>query len=219
MYAFSFLIIPCFLVFYCMAFSEFKVRAFIPPVVFGILAGTLICFIKAFFFPANNIWTTSMMESFAFIFKDETIFYSILLFAVYVGACFKIDSYDYKMSMYLPLVLSFYAVFVPFNIFTNRFNTASFILFLKPLLYIFMCWLIQEFINIGYRLFKKGMKVSGILMAIPALIVMVLPAFTEAYWIHHTATVLTYVVTAAMGALSVVLYLLVQRKPLSSSAE
>lgn len=214
MYLFSVLIIPCFLIWYVSAFTEFKQKSYIPPVVIGLVTGCIFCFIKAFFFLSSHIWTTSVSNAFWHIFTSDALA-AIFIFAAWIGACIKIDRWEYKLSMFLPLVLSFYAIYIPYDIISNRFNNTAFILFIKPVMYIFMCWLIQELIYLGWKKFRAGDRVAAIIQWALSVIPLILPSFSEACWTLHQYSFIPYIIAAVMGILSIGGYILFQNRSLS----
>ena len=213
MYAFSILIIPCFLTFYIFAFKEFRAKSFIVPLAIGLLTGCIFCFMKEFFFMPSHIWTDSFLDSFFYIFFNDA-FAAPIIFAIWLLACIKIDRMEYKISMFLPLVLAFYAAYIPYDVFTNRFNTSVFIIFFKPLLYIFMCWDIQVLICAGYKKRLAGKKAAAIFYYCICLVPLVLPSFAETLWTLNSASLLPYAIEIAMALFAVIDYMTFQKKPL-----
>lgn len=180
MYLFTIIAIPAFLMSWILSKTKQERLSFIPAILWGFLGSSLFCAIKAFFFISEYIQTASYLNEFIRLFLLESFLPCVILCGLFV--LFSKDSVEYKINCFIPLVGSFYAVFVPYKIFSLTEPLSFFPLFVKPVLFISMvifCAFIIQNIYSAY-----GSKSIGkiILLSILLLANLCIPALMETWW-------------------------------------
>lgn len=126
---------PCALAFFFLATKEKK---FIPVVCIGILSAMLYAIIRLFFFYPHRIIHDSITANFIYYFARLVLIPNLVVYGLYV--LLTKDRAEFKIKSYLPLMLSFYAVLIPYNViaFTQSYVFSGYDIFLKPILYLSM---------------------------------------------------------------------------------
>lgn len=173
---------PAFCLGWFLSLPKYERISFIPALLWGFLSAIVVCTIKAFFIFSNHIWTASFVLEFLQIFLKDTLLPCALLPAVYF--LFSKDSWDFKADSFLPLMISFYTVFLPYRIFRCGEKLSFFMLFVKPVLYISMIAFVSAMLHnliptIINKDKSKAIKLSAITLGLA-----IVPALVQSFWYY-----------------------------------
>lgn len=132
MFAFLFLLFPVCLIVVCLKMND---SAFLPVVLTGTFSAIAFCAAKFLFMFMHRVVTFSFVINFFYIF----CFYVFLPVAVVYILFFFISKNDlcFRLRAFFPLVVSFYMIFLPFQIICYNESAFSFYeIFAKPFLYL-----------------------------------------------------------------------------------
>ena len=189
MFAFLFLAIPAFLVFYCITDNQFEnKKSFIPPVLFGFLTGIFYVAIKEFFIFSTELNTANFFKTAAKFFLHKE-FIPLAVCAV-IFLIFSKDNAQYKISALTPLFYSFYLVFVPYEVISRGEKTSFFCIVLLPFFAISAVLIFTEFLNLSFKYFKIKKNVPAVLFIVAALVSSFVPAIEYALWYFKISTFL-----------------------------
>ena len=146
-------------------------------IVFGAILSVIYCFVDFFTAYAYRAPVYGLFTNFTYYFLS-TILVPMLVCAVPLFLLSK-DSWTFKLQTYTPMLIGFYAIFLPYETISKNDTFDFFLLFMIPVIYSTMFFL-QEFgleyivLYINKKLIKKSLwvSVSAILLAIliPAMI-------------------------------------------------
>lgn len=205
MYLFLLAALPAFCLGWLFSQPSYERTAFIPALLWGLLSATVVCTIKAFFFFTTFVWTGSFVSGFIHVLVTDAILPCILLYAVFLF--FSKDDNDYKANAFLPLMASFYAVYIPYRVLSMTEPLSVFPLFVKPVLFVSMVSFLSSLVH---RFFSAldAKKVGALIgYCFVGIVVACVPAALEAWW--HLGGKLLFVVPLAIlyAALAFVVYL------------
>ena len=167
MFLFAFLILPIFLAWYCFYKKNSKI---LPSILIGIVCAVVLCLILALFTFSHRIVPYDFPKNLTHLLLTQTVLPLLVPYLLFV--IFSKDNLEYKMESFLPLSLSFFAVYLPFIILTTAEGLYSgFSLFIKPILFeryfcIFLPFLIiitSILLNYDYRTKFKPLLIGLIL--------------------------------------------------------
>ena len=146
-------------------------------IVFGAILSVIYCFVDFFTAYAYRAPVYGLFTNFTYYFLS-TILVPMLVCAVPLFLLSK-DSWIFKLQTYTPMLIGFYAIFLPYEVISKNDTFDFFLLFMIPVIYSTMFFL-QEYglecigLYINKKLSKKSLwiSVSAILLAIliPAMI-------------------------------------------------
>lgn len=152
-------------------------------IVLGVLTGSIVCAFNFFFKFTHRVVPYSFGLNFLYYTEKLGLIPVVVLSAVY--CLISKDKIDDKVDFYLPLMLSFYAILVPYNVIaiTESSIYSGFDLFLKPIIYLAMVFNSAFLLNRIYEAFLAK-KIPYFVIAIIVLVLQLLtPAIIEALYI------------------------------------
>ena len=206
MLLFLFMLLPLSLIMFLFTFRDKRNR----PVVFiGLLAGILICIIKAIFVFAHRIVPNSMLENYFFFFFNQSILPQVILYGLVL--LIAKDDMNFKLQAYFPLLCTFYALYLPYCVISANESEvySGFAIFIKPLIYLAMLVLCQMAIQ-AFAPERNKKTFVKVIAAFIMTIYLLLPAFLETLYVLNAIPVLFIILTAAyiiLPCLMVVIYI------------
>lgn len=185
MLLFMFLLLPCVLIGYCIYKKEPKV---IPVIFIGVLSAILLCAFKTFFLYAHRIVPYSVEQNIIYLLVRQTLVPCVILYGLFI--LFSKDGFAFKVQSLLPLLLSFYAIYLPYTIVSTAEGLYSgFDAFCKPILFLCMILLVavcsKRILNA-----KENSKVGLIILfSFFTLLFLIMPSLIEAFYIVDNSAV------------------------------
>ncbi len=208
MFAFLFLAVPAFLVFYCITDNHFEnKKSFIPPVLFGFLIGLFYITIKEFFIFNSKLNTASFFSTAAIFFMHKEFIPMAICTVIFI--IFSKDSAQYKISAISPLFYSFYSVFIPYEVISHGEKTSFFCIMILPLFAISAVLIFMELLNLSFKNFKNKKTPSAILFIVLAVISSFVPAIEYAIWyfkISNFLLIFIAIIFFLVSLLSILIY-------------
>ncbi len=140
------------------------------------------CLVVGLFGNFYRLVPVNFFQNFAFIFCCETLFPILILLLVFYF--WSEDDFSYKIKCVFPLLVGFYAVYMPFMILFENSELNWFSLFVKPILFISMFIGLSSVVSLLYYSMKnKGNKLIIVLYFLLVVFFMILPAVIETLWL------------------------------------
>lgn len=174
-------------------------------ILFGIIISIIYCFVDFFtaFAYRNPIY--GVFANFPYYFLS-TIFVPILICALILFLLSK-DSWIFKLQSFTPMLIGFYAIFLPYETISKNDNFDFFLLFVVPIIFFIMI-ILQEFaLELLVSVLQKATKKIAILIsALTIILAITLPAII--YSIYYTKILFPFgiVLTVLFVAGTVCLY-------------
>lgn len=217
MFAFLFLAIPSILVCYCLSDNQFdSKKSFIPPILFGFLTGIFYITIKEFFIFESQMQIASFWKKSLSFFIYKDFLPSLILTAIFM--IFSKDSASYKISSLIPLILSFYAIFIPYDVIISEKRT-FYMLFTRTIIAISAIFSFSFLIRLASENFKNKNVKFGILFSILSLFIFFIPSLAYSIWYYKISTILLIIISVLMFFLAIFLLILVRFKNIKSKEE
>lgn len=179
MLLFMFLLLPCVLIGYCIYKKEPKV---IPVIFIGVLSAILLCAFKTFFLYAHRIVPYSVEQNIIYLLVRQTLVPCVILYGLFI--LFSKDSFAFKVQSLLPLLLSFYAIYLPYTIVSTAEGLYSgFDAFCKPILYTFMIFQLSQLSKSICKSFKEKKQFMVVLKSLFVIVYLVIPTVIESMMI------------------------------------
>ena len=186
MTAFLLLSFPLSIICFINAQKNYSAKAFVPAILFGSIPAIILCIILEFFYFSNFIWTENVFRSFLHIF----ILYSIIPFVCGQALffIFSRDKLEYKLKAIFPLLSSFFAIYLPYQVLISEDSLSFFTLFFKPILLILFC------LSLSFSLqwLRQSVKAKNTAQIIFSLILffisLIFPSFVEILWYYQIFT-------------------------------
>ncbi len=218
MFAFLFLAIPSVLVCYCLTDNQFdSKKSFIPPILFGFLIGIFYIAIREFFVFDSEMQIASFWKKSLSFFIYKDFLPTLILSAIFM--IFSKDSLDYKISSLIPLILSFYAVFIPYDVIALSEKHTFYMLFARTIIAISSIFSFCFLIRFASENFKSKNVKFGILFSILSLLIFFVPSITYSLWYYKISTILLIIISVLMICLAIFLLILARFKNLKSKEE
>jgi hypothetical protein len=210
MYLFLLAALPAFCFGWLFSQPKYERNSFIPPLLWGSLSAVLVCTIKAFFVFSNYVWTISFFSGFIHVLFKDVLLPCVILYALFFFI--SKDDNEYKADSFLPLMASFYAIYIPYRVLSMDEPLSVFPLFVKPVLFVSLVSFLSSLLHRIFDLIeeeedkkvrsKKLAKLIGFV-----LLAVCIPAMLEAWW--HLGGKLYFIIPLAViyAALAFVVYL------------
>lgn len=174
-------------------------------ILFGIIISIIYCFVDFFTAYAYRNPIYGVFANFPYYFLS-TIFVPILICALILFLLSK-DSWIFKLQSFTPMLIGFYAIFLPYETISKNDNFDFFLLFVVPIIFFTMI-ILQEFaLELLVSVLQKATKKIAILIsALTIILAITLPAII--YSIYYTKIVFPFgiVLTVLFVAGTVSLY-------------
>lgn len=175
-------------------------------ILFGIIISIIYCFVDFFTAYAYRNPIYGVFANFPYYFLS-TIFVPILICALILFLLSK-DSWIFKLQSFTPMLIGFYAIFLPYETISKNDNFDFFLLFVVPIIFFTMI-ILQEFaLELLVSVLQKATKKIAILISVLTIILAItLPAII--YSIYYTKIVFPFgiVLTVLFVAGTVCLYI------------
>lgn len=214
MLLFLFIVLPLSLVVYYLFNKE---RKFFCPMLVGALCTVLLCAFKVFFTYSHRLIPVSFSENFAFYLLNQSCVPVCVVSLIYF--LMTKDSLENKINAFFPLISSFYAVYLPYQVVSGTTSVYSgYAIFIKPLVYLAMivqCALSFRCIFSSIKSKKAAFVVINIVLIVAYLII---PAIIETLYAMNLSFVAVIILSAVYVIIPVVHLILSKMKGLSSQA-
>ena len=213
MYLFMIFLLPLILAAYCI----YKKDKRIVPVIFvGLIAAVLVCGFKAFFLYSHRIVPFSFGKNVIFLLVRQTLLPVLLVYGIFF--VWSKDELSFKIEAFYPLVMSFYALYLPYTIIsTSDHVITSFQLFVKPAGFAVMFFSLSIIMRrLEVFISEKKYAFIGIFGAL-ALIYLIIPALLESMYIldvNYFLVLLLSAVYCLLAPLAKFYFLIDQKKKL-----
>lgn len=194
MYLFSFAALPVFTLGIYFLRSKESRKSYLPPVLAGFISSAIYCFLEAFFFLPSHIWVDSFSSNFVNLLLTQELLPSVILTGLFFF--FSKDSFDYKFNSILPLLSSFYSVFIPYKYFISGLEPSFFYLFIKVMLYISLLIFISVLLISCYRLFCSKKIVAGCFFVLFIIAAFAVPPLMEVIWFFNISSIIYLALSA-----------------------
>ena len=179
MLLFSCILLPLLIAGFCFTTKE---KRLITVIGLGLLSAIFVAAFQAFFTFAHRIIPYDFVENFLYLAFRQAFLPVIILYGLYL--LISRDDTKLKITSFLPLELSFYAIYLPYlTVTTSEGLYSAFALFFKPLLFAAMLLQLSIFINWIYISAKSKKFYFSVLFVILALAWLFLPAVFEAFFL------------------------------------
>ena len=176
MFLFSFLVLPVLLVWFCFYKKNSKL---LPSILFGMLCAVVLSLFLVLFTFSHRIIPYDFRENLTYLLLNQTVL--PLLIPYFLFVVFSRDNWEYKIENFLPLELSFFAVYLPFIILTTAEGLYSgFSLFIKPILFLVMILVCAFSVKQIYKSIISKKVIPIILFTVVFVIFMIIPSIVEA---------------------------------------
>ena len=176
MFLFSFLVLPVLLVWFCFYKKNSKL---LPSILFGMLCAVVLSLFLVLFTFSHRIIPYDFRENLTYLLLNQTVL--PLLIPYFLFVVFLRDNWEYKIENFLPLELSFFAVYLPFIILTTAEGLYSgFSLFIKPILFLVMILVCAFSVKQIYKSIISKKVIPIILFTVVFVIFMIIPSIVEA---------------------------------------
>lgn len=191
MLLFTILLLPLILCFYCFSQKSLKV---VMPIFIGTMAGILLCLFKVLFLYAHRVVPYDFFSNFIYLIIRQSMLPAVLLYGLFF--LFSKDDFEYKGNFCYPLLISFYMIYLPYSIISTAEGLYSFFsVFLKPVLFFIMIYLVSYFVKLLLTNVSEKNVVKIILYSLLILITLVVPSVLEAFIIIKKMIVIVYLVS------------------------
>ncbi len=150
----------------------------IPVIFIGLIAGVLVCGFKAFVLYSHRIIPYSFSENVVFLLIRQTLLPVALVYGLF--CLWSRDTFEFKAESFCPLLLSFYALYLPYTIISTADHIyTSFSLLIKPCLFcamILILAMLMSKLQISVARKKNGFAVLWSILFLAAVVV---PSFIE----------------------------------------
>ena len=205
------LLMPLALVLFC---NTKKIRTIFPLVFLGFLSSAVVCGFKGFFMFAHRVIFYSFIETFASLFVFQTLLPLVIVYGVFFFISH--DEFDFKLDAFVPLILSFYCVYMPFTVMSEAEAVYSgFEILIKPSLYAAMI------VQTGFLLpslvsaIQKKNKNLAVLISVGIFIYLVVPSLLETFYLLYNCN-LPILFVSALYVAFVFFYLIATKRLLKA---
>lgn len=174
-----FLLLPLILAALCFYKKDTRM---IPVIFIGLIAGVLVCGFKAFFLYSHRIIPYSFSENVVFLLIRQTLLPVALVYGLF--CLWSRDTFEFKAESFCPLLLSFYALYLPYTIISTADHIyTSFSLLIKPCLFCAMILILAMLMGKLQISVAKKKNGFAVLWGILFLAAVVVPSFIEGMFI------------------------------------
>ncbi len=179
MLLFSCILLPLLILGFCFITKE---KRLVPVIGLGILSAIFVAAFQAFFTFAHRIVPYDFVENFLYLAFRQAFFPVIILYGLYL--LISRDDGKVKITSFLPLELSFYAIYLPYlTVTTSEGFYSAFAMFFKPLLFAAMLLQLSIFINWIYASVKVRKFYFTIIFVILAFVCFFIPPVLESFFL------------------------------------
>ncbi len=187
-----FFLFPLILAAYCFYKKD---RRIIPAIFLGIIVAVLVCGFRAFFLYAHRIVPFSFQKNAFYLLMRQSLLPVIMVYGIYF--LWSKDELSYKIETFFPLMISFYMLYLPYNIIsTSEQVFTTFPLFVKPVIFAVMIFSISLFLRCVQKAFEKKSYVFVGLWIFISIVNLVIPALLETMYILDMNYALVLILSA-----------------------
>ena len=207
MYLFMFLLLPLILTAYCFYKKNTRI---IPAIFLGIIVAVLVCGFRAFFLYAHRIVPFSFEKNAVYLLMRQTLLPVILVYGIFF--LWSKDELSYKIESFMPLMVSFYMLYLPYNILSTSGHVfTTFPLFVKPVIFAVMLFSITLFLHCMEKCIEKKSYVFAGLWIFISIINLVIPALLETMYILDMNYALVLILSALYCVITPLAFLLCRK--------
>jgi len=179
MLLFLLLILPVSLILYLYTTKLTKVA---PVILIGFITSVLVCGFRAFVLYSHRVVPYSFEGNFIYILIREYVLPVIVLYLLYFFI--TKDKVEYKVEAFIPLMLGFYSVYLPYVVISGTDSVYSgFEIFVKPVLIMVMIYQLGFIVQKFYKFLCNRKILLLVLCVIAGLIYIVVPSLLETLYL------------------------------------
>ncbi len=184
MLLFLILFMPCVLALYCFVSKNKKVA----PVIFiGLMVALLYCAVRVIGTFSHRIIPDSFGTNYFYYLIRFTVIPVITIYALYV--LLTRDTWEFKISMFFPLLGTFYAVFIPYKVVAFTQSVYSgYDLFLRPMIYMAMIGGLAICLFFAFKYIVLEKIPLAIISIVLIIVYMLIPALFDTLFALNKAT-------------------------------
>ena len=200
-----FLLLPLILTAWCLYKKDTRI---ISVIFIGLIAGVLVCGFKAFFLYSHRIIPYSFSENVVYLLVRQTLLPVALIYGLF--CLWSRDTFEFKAESFCPLLLSFYALYLPYTIISTAEQVyTAFSLLVKPCLFCAMILILAFFMCKLQKSVAGKKTVQAVLWGILFLIAVVIPSFIEGMFVMDMSYFLILLLSGIYSAALPVLFICV----------
>lgn len=205
MLMFLIMFLPLFLTVYCL---KVRTQKIIPVVLIGVLSSVLVVIFKMFFMLSHRVVLYSYSSNIIYCLIKETLLPVIILYTLYF--IISKDNVEFKINTFLPLMLSFYSVYLPYCIIstTDSSTYSLYSLFLKPVVFGIMIAQTGVSVRDYYRSYKTKRRWGMFINTVLILFYLIAPAVIETVYLMNVNLFIFVVFSLFYLCLSIFLFLI-----------
>lgn len=199
-----FLILPLLLAAYCIYKKDKRI---IPVICLGVIVAVLVCGFRAFFLYSHRIIPYSFGKNALYLLIRQSLLPVLLVYGIFFF--WSKDELSFKVDCFLPLLMSFYALYLPYNIISTSGHVFTmFPLFVKPVIFAVMIFSIALFLRCMEKALERKSYVLAGLWITASVISLIIPALLETMYVLDMSYALVLLLSVIYCALIPVLYIL-----------
>lgn len=176
-----------------------------PLVFIGFACAILVCGLKGFFMFSHRIVYYSFLRTWISLFLTQTFLPIVILYGLFF--VISHDDLNYKTDAFVPLIFSFYAVYLPFTVISETESIYSgFQILIKPVLFGSMLMLFGFLSSSLFSAFLSKNKKKAAILSVAAFLFFIFPSFIETVYLLTTKLFLVLSLSGVYVG-SVLLYL------------
>ena len=199
-----FLLLPLLLTAYWIYKKDTRI---IPIICLGVIVAVLVCGFRAFFLYSHRIIPYSFGKNALYLMIRQSFLPVVLVYGIFF--LWSKDELSFKVDAFLPLLMSFYALYLPYNIISTSDQVFTmFPLFVKPVIFAVMIFSIALFLRCMEKAIERKSYVLAGFWIAGCVISLVIPALLETMYVLDMNYALVLLLSAVYCALIPVLYIL-----------
>lgn len=180
-------------------------RTVYPLIFIGFASAVILCGFKGFFMFSHRIVYYSFWRTFLSLFLTQTFLPIVIIYGLFFAVSH--DELSFKTDAFVPLIFTFYAVFLPFTVISETESVFSgYEILLKPAIYGSMLVLMGFLTSSLFNAFFANNIKKTVILSLIALVFMAGPALIESLYLL-TAVHFLIVLVAGIYVGCVLLYL------------
>ena len=197
-----FLLLPLIIAAWCFYKKDTRI---ISVIFIGLIAGVLVCGFKAFFLYSHRIIPYSFSENVVYLLVRQTLLPVALVYGLF--CLWSKDTFEFKAESFCPLLLSFYALYLPYTIISTADHIfTTFSLLIKPCLFCAMILILAMFMCQLQKSVAQKKTAFAVLWGVLFLAAVVIPSFIEGMFMMDMSYFLVIILSVIYCAAAPVLF-------------
>ena len=179
----------------------------IPAIFLGLITAVLVCGFRAFFLYSHRVIPVSFEKNMLYLLMRQTLLPVVFIYGLFF--VISKDELSYKVESLFPLLLSFYTLYLPYNILsTSEQIITTFPLLVKPVLFAVMIFSLGLSAKHIEKTILAGMYFFSAVWILIALASIVFPSVVETMYMLDMSYFLILILSSVYSAALPVLFML-----------